>query len=292
MSGGELKIIDLDIEQLGYQKFISSWLYQGPEGNFLIDPGPACTIPHLKTELVKNGVKELDWILLTHIHQDHAGGLGHLLKSYPDTKVVCHKKGVQHLTDPSKLWEGSKAILGEVAKVYGDILPVPKKNIKVLDEVPFGSGISVISTPGHASHHQCFAFKDWFFAGELFGAHIPMDHGIYLRPATPHRFELEEYITSMDKVKDHLKNHICFAHYGLADNPEQIIDAARQQLELWVKIIDSVREMKDLHLIINTLLENDVIFARFNNLDTKMQQREWNFAINSISGILKYLETK
>jgi glyoxylase-like metal-dependent hydrolase (beta-lactamase superfamily II) len=292
MPEGQLEIIDLDIEQLGYLKFISSWLYHGPEGNFLIDPGPACTIPTLYKKLDEKGVTKLDWVLLTHIHQDHAGGLAHLMEKFPDAKVVTHEKGADHLTDPKKIWEDSKVILGEVAEIYGEILPVPKDNIMVLDEVPFGSGISVIPTPGHASHHQCFVFKDWFFAGELFGAHIPVDHGLYLRPATPHRFELEEYLNSMDLVEKYLKNTICFAHYGTTNNPSQILQAARKQLQLWVEIIDKTREAQDMYLIINSLLDNDEVFARFNNLDIYMRAREWNFAVNSISGILKYLETR
>jgi glyoxylase-like metal-dependent hydrolase (beta-lactamase superfamily II) len=285
----KLEIIDLDIPQLGYYKFISSWLYTGSEGSFLVDPGPACTIPILKTELAARGIKHLDWVLLTHIHQDHAGGLGDLIKLYPRANVVVHEAGAKHLIDPEKLWDGSREVLGEVALVYDRILPVPEKNVMALDKVPFGEGIKVISTPGHASHHQCYVFKNWFFAGELFGAHLPMDNGLYLRPATPHRFKLEDYLNSMDLVEDHLQENICFAHYGIANNPKLVLKTARNQLRLWVKIIKENKDRKDLDEIFRVLLENDENFIGFNNLNPEMKIRERYFSINSIEGILEYL---
>ena len=287
-----LHLIDLDIQQLGYFKFISSWLYTGPEGNFLIDPGPACAIPILVQKLVEKGVNDLDWVLLTHIHQDHAGGLGQLIEQYPDMNVVCHSKGARHLADPTRLWEGSKKILGDVADVYGEILPVPENKIRVLDTVPFGPGIKVIPTPGHASHHQCYVFKDWFFAGELFGAHVPLQTGLYLRPATPHRFILEEYLVSMDLVEPLLKDTICFAHYGMANNSKLILKTARRQLQLWVEIIQEQMETQEMDEMLNVLLENDPTFARYHELDRGMQEREWHFSINSIHGIMKYIESR
>jgi glyoxylase-like metal-dependent hydrolase (beta-lactamase superfamily II) len=242
--------------------------------------------------LEKKGVEQLSWVLLTHIHQDHAGGLGDLIKKYPDAQVVCHQKGAAHLAEPSKLWESSKAILGDVAQVYGSILPVPKNNIQVLEEVPLGSGISVIPTPGHASHHQCYIFEDWFFAGELFGAFVPTESGLYLRPATPHRFILEDYLMSMDSVAEKLRDTICFAHYGSENKPKQVLNTAREQLQLWLEIIDRNRKNNELVDLVKILLEEDPILSKYQEFDEAMQKREWTFAINSISGILRYLETK
>jgi len=292
----QLQLIDLDIPELGYLKFISSWLYTGPEGTFLIDPGPACTIPKLLNTLNDLGVKKLDWILLTHIHQDHAGGLGDLIKYYPDVKVVTNTMGAPHLVDPTKLWEGSKKILGDIAHFYKRILPIPAENVVVLDEIPFGSGMKVLPTPGHASHHLCFVFKDWFFAGELFGAHIPMVDALYLRPATPHRFIFEDYLRSMELVEPYLKPTICFAHYATAENPKLVLKTARDQLTLWVKIITEYKEENednsDKNEIIELLLENDNTFKLYHELDAQMQAREFTFSINSIDGILGYLETK
>jgi len=205
--------------------------------------------------------------------------------------VVCHEKGAKHLIEPQKLWESSKIILGSVAQLYGKILPVPKNNISLLRKIPFGSGIKVLPTPGHASHHQCYVFKDWFFAGELFGAHVPCDKGLYLRPATPHRFILEDYLKSMELVESHLKETVCFAHYGSAKNPKLILETAREQLKLWVKIIEEYKDEKNVDKIIKVLLENDEVYAIYNEFEPNMKQRESEFSINSINGIMKYLKT-
>ena len=231
-------------------------------------------------------------MLLTHIHQDHAGGLGNLLEKYPDAQVVTHEKGAAHLVEPTKLLEGSRQILGEVSIEYGNILPIPKDNVMVMDKIPFGSGIKVIPTPGHASHHQCYVFQDWFFAGELFGAHIPMYQGLYLRPATPQRFILDDYLESMKLVERELTDTICFAHYGMANNSRIILDTAKKQLKLWVQVINENRDNFDMEELIEILLDNDKTFALFDDLDPKMQAREKHFSINSIEGMLEYLDSK
>src|SRR6185369_2747089 len=105
--------IDLDQPGLtGFRQFISSWLYCGGNFNLLVDPGPLSTIPHLIAEVRRHGVERLDYILLTHIHIDHAGGTGALLKEFPEAKVICHPDGIRHLVTPAKLWEGSQKVLG------------------------------------------------------------------------------------------------------------------------------------------------------------------------------------
>ena len=292
MTEPKLYLVDLDIIELGYTKFLASWLYKGPEGNFLIDPGPACTVPVLVSAMRAREMETLDYILLTHIHMDHAGGIGHLLRYFPGTKVICHEKGVPHLINPEKLWEGSKAVIGDVADVYGRILPIPEENILVTDNVPFGDGIEVIPTPGHASHHQCFAFRDWFFSGELFGTYIHLENELYLRPATPHRFVLEDYIASMEKVKNHLRKEVCFAHYGRSAEPERILKAARDQLQQWVRLVDENRSEKDIDEILIVLLKEDDLFRRITKIPYMLQKRELHFAKNSMEGMLGYLESK
>jgi glyoxylase-like metal-dependent hydrolase (beta-lactamase superfamily II) len=291
-----LELIDLDIASLGYTRFISCWLYQGNEGSFLIDPGPACTIDYLIAELEKHHVSHLDWILLTHIHMDHAGGIGHLAERFPGARIVCHEKAVNHLIDPVRLWEGSLKILGHVARVYGEIKPVPSASIMVTKQVPFGDGIKVISTPGHAAHHQCFVWKEFLFCGELFGIFQQLDQSIYLRPATPPVFVLDDYLASMDAVAPYMDRQICFSHYGTCHEGAEIIKIARQQLLLWVRVI---KEYVDSDLgqvmgpvmdkIIGDLSDNDPVYAQKELLPTEFYQREMHFSVNSIKGIFQYL---
>jgi len=287
-----LSLITLDVPELGYTQFISSWLYSGPEGSFLVDPGPACTIPVLLDELHRRRIDHLDYILLTHIHMDHAGGLGHLMLEYPEATVVCHEKGVRHLVDPTRLWEGSKAVIGRVADVYGEMLPVPRDSITVTASLPFGSGIEVIPTPGHASHHQCFSFGRYLFIGELVGTYLHLEDELYLRPATPHRFVLEDYLSSMDIVEKNLRPVICFAHHGSSEDPYRILSTARDQLQLWVRIIDEHRTDKEPEEIVDLLLREDPVFARLSKLPPGIRNREKHFAGNSVTGIKRYLETR
>ena len=222
---------------------------------------------------------------------DHAGGIGHLLAEFPAAKVVCHEKALRHLIDPQRLWEGSRSVIGHVADVYGGILPVPEEKIVVTDRIEFGDGISIIPTPGHASHHQCFAFQNYIFVGELFGTYVHLPDELYLRPATPHRFVLEDYLTSMDRVENFLGQKICFAHYGSNEDPGDILNTARSQLKLWVRLIDENRDKK-IDDIIVILLTEDKIFGRLPKLTPVIQKREIHFVRNSIAGILSYLRSK
>src|SRR5690242_9017571 len=131
MNLDNLFCIDLDQPALeGFRKFISSWLYLGQGFTLLVDPGPLSTIPRLSAELRRLGVERLDYALLTHIHIDHAGGTGALLREFPGATVICHPEGIRHLVAPEKLWQGSRKVLGPLADAYGEIVPVPAERIR------------------------------------------------------------------------------------------------------------------------------------------------------------------
>lgn len=285
-----LDLIDLDVPALGYTRFISAWLYQGRNECILVDPGPACTADTLFDALEVRGVRHLEWIFLTHIHLDHSGGVGHVVRKFPEARVVCHEKAAQHLIDPERLWEGSLKVLGRVAEVYGKMLPVPPVCIVTADEIPAAGGVRVIPTPGHAAHHQCFAGREWFFAGELFGIFHAMDKEFYLRPATPPVFVLEDFLASMNAAAPFLDRPLCFAHHGRWDNGPQILETARNQLLLWVEVVRRHRKNPDLSVIADALTNADPIYGRKDWLPALVQQRETYFTANAIRGILQYLE--
>jgi glyoxylase-like metal-dependent hydrolase (beta-lactamase superfamily II) len=289
-----LDIIDLDIEELGYRKFISAWIYTGEAGIFLVDPGPACTADHLLAELESRQIRHLDFILLTHIHMDHSGGIGHVMERFPKARIICHEKAVAHLVDPERLWEGSLKILGDVARVYGKIKPVPPENIRTAQDVPIvpiGGGFQVIPTPGHAAHHQCFVGKDVAFCGELFGIFYQMENEIYLRPATPPVFVLEDFLHSMDAMAPFMDRRLCFGHYGWSHEGEKILKIARNQIQVWVDVIGRHQANPDTRRIIEDLTEADPVYARRNFLPAALREREDYFSGNSIRGILQYLKS-
>lgn len=287
-----LDLIDLDIPELGYTKFISAWLYHGSEGSFLVDVGPACTVDTLFQALSDHGVSRLDWIMLTHIHMDHAGAIGHVAERFPEARIFCHPKAVPHLVDPAKLWAGSLKTLGHVAEIYGEIRPVPEDRIVTGGQVDFGGGIRVLDTPGHAAHHLCFVFNDCFFGGELFGVYQALDGGgdFYLRPATPQRFVADAFFRSMERAEPYLDRRLCFAHYGSYPDGREILALAGSQLKLWIDRIGEHLENPDMDAIITDLAAHDARFARIHQLPSGMQERERFFVKNSIRGILDYLE--
>jgi len=285
-----LDLIDLDIDELDYYRFISAWLYRDGKETFLIDPGPTCTVPALFDALLERGVERLDWILLTHIHMDHAGGIGHVVKRFPEARIVCHEKAVPHLVDPSRLWKGSLKVLGRVAEIYGPIKPVPEGNIICTDTIPAAGGIRVIPTPGHAAHHQCFVMGDRLFCGELFGIFHELPQDFYIRPATPPVFVLEDCLESFDRIQPHAGRIVCFGHYGTYPDGATILSAARRQLKLWVDVVRSHPDDPNNEAIIAELLEKDPVYARLDRLPPQVQQRERYFTENTITGIRQYAE--
>ena len=281
--------IDLDMDSLGYENFLSAWLHKGDRGNFLVDPGPAATIDHLVAEMHARGAETLDWILLTHIHLDHAGGVGHLVRHFPEARVVCHEKAVEHLIDPARLQEGSLKVLGKVAEAYGEIRPVPADRVLSVGSVEFEDGITVIPSPGHAAHHQCFVFRDILFCGELYGVFQRLANGFYLRPATPPRFAADVFFASMDAVRPYAAKTLCFGHHGAFPDGAEIAETAQRQLSLWLDVIGSRPDEMDMPDVVETLKKRDPVFARMDQLSAKDREREQYFIGNSIKGIAGYL---
>jgi glyoxylase-like metal-dependent hydrolase (beta-lactamase superfamily II) len=291
--------IRLDLEEVNIKNFISSWVYKDKELCYLVDPGPVLTIKRLKQGLDKLGIgkNDLNFILLTHIHLDHAGGIGHLVSLYPQSQVICHPRGIKHLISPEKLWEGSLKILGNMARLYGKVKPVPENRIKYQNYIANGK-IKVIETPGHAPHHQSYLFDRYLFVGEAGGFHISLSKSFYMRPATPPIFEYEISNSSIQKLlSENLKDYkICYPHLGMSENAEKMLLIAQEQLSLWIQIITDFYETNKRSDLIEELMsklkEKDKYFANYELLDKDLKKRELTFAGNSIRGILGYIQKR
>ncbi|TYO98881.1 glyoxylase-like metal-dependent hydrolase (beta-lactamase superfamily II) [Geothermobacter ehrlichii] len=283
--------IDLDQPALrGFRKFISAWCLQTNGKTLVVDPGPLSTIPHLVTELRRRGIERVDYILLTHIHIDHAGGTGALLREFPGAQVICHPDGVRHMVAPQKLWEGSLKVLGRTAEAYGEIQPVPAENIGFTGKVGT-TGIEVHLTPGHAPHHCCYLAGDLLFAGEVAGVRSEVAEGIYMRPATPPRFILKVALDSVQRMIDLQPRRMVFAHYGLVDDALTHLRIGHRQLQLWVRGAAAVAAggQNDTAAFIDWLLERDEIFRNIDQLDEDLLQREREFIGNSFRGMRDYV---
>lgn len=280
----------------GFDDFISVWLYKGSE-TFIVDVGPSVTSADLIAALRELEVDQLDYILLTHIHLDHAGGVGELSSYYPKTPIICHGSGIQHLVDPERLIEGTRMTLGETGRAYGPIQPVQKERFINVDQFVSDTIVPVI-TPGHSQHHVSYLTREYLFVGEACGVcfSLPEEDRNFMRPATPPRFFLDITMQSIDHLMNKHPTVLCFSHFGIHENAIGMLSAQKRQLLLWNDLIHA--KMKNHHEpegflegCLETLLTSDPMMAGFYQLDAAVQERERGFLYNSIKGFIGYLKT-
>jgi len=283
-----LYLIPLDLPREGFRHFISTWIHTPAGKVILIDPGPRTTIPALFTALEELHIDRLDLVLVTHIHLDHAGGLGELLKRYPETKVICHPRGIPHLVDPAKLWEASRKVLGDIADLYGELVPVPRGNIAFQREVAIGEiTVTAIETPGHAPHHLCYRIGDVLFAGEAVGINYPLERSLYLRIASPPGFNLEEHKKTVALLSRIEAQVFCHGHYGLSTEIGPIFALAAAQAEIWAEIIAKYSRLESPRFeetVLAALLAVDPGLSAFSQLPEDIRRRETVFFTNSFLG--------
>ncbi|HET6489877.1 MAG TPA: MBL fold metallo-hydrolase [Syntrophales bacterium] len=291
-----LHMVDLPLPLTGFRHFVASWLYTGSDATVLVDPGPASAIPALLAALERRGVKAVDFILLTHVHIDHSGGVGHLLLSYPEARVICHPRGSRHLIEPEKVWNVSLRNLGEIAQMYGKPEPVPADRIGFEESVRIGRlSIESIETPGHAPHHLAFLLDGALFTGEAAGIFFPLADAFYLRVGCPPGgFDYPAYRRSLERMRSVEASLLCFGHYGYARDVRGILDLARDQLDLWMSVAqkhagepEGIFEEKTRA----ELLATDPGIARFPDLPDDVRTREHWHLLHSIAGFRPYLAT-
>ena len=288
-----LFLVDLDLPLPGFSSFFSSWIIKKGDRGIIIDPGPSATVPILCDALRELGVKGIDYVLLTHIHLDHAGGCGDLIKGYPDSVIFCHPQAVTHLVDPVDLWHGSLKVLGDLARTCGQPSPVNEERICSEGDIVWKDCIiQSLETPGHASHHLCFFFKNLVFAGEVAGISLPSGGKNYIRPATPSPFRPDIALQSISLVIERRPQLICYGHYGLLEDAVTMLQMAKKQIRFWLTIIKD-RQNKGLNLdeeeIVAEILAKDSHLSAFHQLESNIQKREVYFIKNSIKGMLEFI---
>jgi len=285
-----LRLLDLSPPIAGHEKFIGAYLFCG-ERNAIVDTGPKTAIPNLISTLAELSINpaEIDYVILTHIHIDHAGGVGTALKRMNRAKVVAHSRAQSHLIDPTLLWKSSLKTLGELAIEYGDIEPVPEDRILVArDSMKLDLGrdlkLELYLTPGHAPHHLSLFDRanGVLIAGEAAGVCVD---GI-IRLATPPPFRLEETLSSINRLIALKPEKICYGHFGCYDNALKKLTVVRQRLLAWYKIVTSAAKAgKNSEDILVALRERDSSLDYLNKLGEAEYSRELAFLINSIEGL-------
>jgi glyoxylase-like metal-dependent hydrolase (beta-lactamase superfamily II) len=290
-----LSLITLTPPLKGFTNFISAWLYQG-ETSFLVDVGPSTTGQKLLALLQEREIAHLDYILLTHIHLDHAGAIGEIAAEFPKTPIVCHETAIPHLIDPARLWEGTRKVLGSMADAYGPVQPVAAD--RLVDAAQLESEfIFPIITPGHAVHHVSYDTEKYLFAGETAGVCYTLGQdSIYMRPATPPKFFLETAVDSLDSLIDRNPTNICYGHYGIRENAATMLQTHRDQILFWAntirKVIASCGSQDPIDACAPRLLAVDPLMAGFYGLPPDVQERENYFLKNSLRGFIGYLKNE
>lgn len=289
----DLNLIDLMPPVPGFDEFLGCYVLRG-ERTALIDVGPSNCVSNLLRGLATLNVspEEISYILVTHIHIDHAGGLGTLTEYMPQAEIMVHEKGKPHVIDPEKLWEGSRQTLGELAERYGKIEPVPEDRVIVAEEgmeIDLGCGISlqVLQTPGHASHHLSFVEKRdrVLFAGEAAGIFA---RGA-MRPASPPPFNLKKALAALDKLIAIAPFTLCYGHFGCIDEATAKLRMHKEQVVLWSKVIaDCVAKGTGMDEMTRELIEKDELLRELDNLPEAQRQRESFFLGNCIAGFVAY----
>jgi glyoxylase-like metal-dependent hydrolase (beta-lactamase superfamily II) len=219
----------------------------------LVDTGSNDSLPNVLAALEKLGLARdaVDYIILTHIHLDHAGGAGRLMRELPRARLVVHPRGTRHMAEPSRLVAGVTAVYGQeyVETVYGDILPVPAERIIEATEgliLHLGRReLLMIDTPGHAKHHICVVDRQAgaIFSGDMFGLsyrEFDVDGRQFIMPTTsPTQFDAAEMRTSIERLMSFQPSAMYLTHYAqLTDLPTQAANL-RRRLDAQVAIAEA-----------------------------------------------------
>src|SRR5215472_1858593 len=243
------KISTLDDNWTGRARSIATALVKSDGHRAIVDPGPGSTLETLREELRKQGISvgELDAILLTHIHLDHAGATGALVRENPRLAVYVHKQGAPHMIDPTKLLASAARLWpgGELERLFGEALPVPAQNLRILEggeTITLGTRkIEVAYTPGHASHHVSYFenLEGVAFVGDTTGVRIaPYD---YVMPATPPPdIDLQVWDKSFEVILARKPKRLFLTHFGFSENPSAHIAEFRERLHRWLAITEKI----------------------------------------------------
>jgi glyoxylase-like metal-dependent hydrolase (beta-lactamase superfamily II) len=231
----------LDTNWMGRPRSIGAVLLESDGHRAIIDPGPASALSTLRKLLDSRGigVSDLNAILLTHIHLDHAGATGALIKENPNLEVYVHKAGMLHMADPSKLLASAERLWpGDLQHLFGETLPVPFGNLRMLkggETLALGSRkIEVVYTPGHASHHVSYfdSTDGTAFVGDTTGFHIEGEP--YVVPlAPPPDIDLEIWSASLDAIAARAPSRLFLTHFGYSNHPAAHLAEYRRNLQRW-----------------------------------------------------------
>jgi glyoxylase-like metal-dependent hydrolase (beta-lactamase superfamily II) len=255
-------ITGVDTRMAGRSRLTSAYLLEGSEPT-LVETGPTTSIEAVTAGLHSLGLQseDLAHIVVTHIHLDHAGGVGRLSQRFPRALVWVHDRGVAHLADPQKLVASVARVYGEeqMRSLFGPVDPVPSDRLRSVsegDRIPVGTrSLEVMYTPGHASHHIALvdSTSGAVFTGDALGIHLP--DARVLRPATPPPdIDVEVGVRSIERIRARAESVLLFSHFGPVKEVDELCSIASSRLRRWADIVrDALDQTDDLDRITELL---------------------------------------
>ncbi len=291
-------VIEIDTLLGGWERVTAGYLLTGPSP-VLGATGSQSSVPALLEALAARGVgaADLAGVAVTHIHLDHAGGVGDVARAFPSATVYVHGKGARHLVDPTRLVDSAARVYGRLLdSLYGRLDPTPAERIHVLEdgeEIRVGPDrvLVTVDSPGHAKHHLALhdSASGVLFAGDAVGVRLP-DAGV-LRPSTPPPdFDLDQAVHSLFRFAERRPAGLALAHYGLVPDPTTLREEARETLVRWAEVAEKAwREGADIAAALETAFAGDfsgVAPAQREKLETL------NGVHSNAAGFRRWLETR
>ncbi len=245
-------VFQIDTRMAGYEGITAGYLIRS-ERPCLVETGAGNSAPVVRDALTAAGIgpEDLATVVVTHVHLDHAGGVGDISAMYPNAQIVAHEKGARHLADPTKLMRSARMVWGKALDtLFGDLKPTDAVRIRAVEDVgqvDLGGGRRLEShySPGHAKHHVGLldSLTGDLYVGDAAGVYIPETAD--LRPATPPPdFDLDSALASLERFRALRPSRLLFSHYGPVDVVGETLDRSAEELRLWVELVTEAYDQR------------------------------------------------
>jgi glyoxylase-like metal-dependent hydrolase (beta-lactamase superfamily II) len=234
----------IDLGFLGLDRAIGVYLVETGEGPALCDCGPATTLPRLREGLRARGLELTDirHLFLSHIHLDHAGAAGTIVREHPGLTVWVSQIGAPHLVDPSRLEASARRLYGEAFDtLWGELAPVPESNVRVAAGDVLGW--DAFPTPGHASHHVAYLRDGTLFAGDACGVRIQPGTDV-LPVAPPPDVDVEGWHATIAEIERRAPEQLALTHFGVATDVARHLARLRTELDRWAGIVGAGADLE------------------------------------------------
>ena len=224
----------LDLHHEGLERVIGVYVLETEDGLALQDCGPSTAIRSLKAGLAERGLvlTDLRHLLLSHIHLDHAGAAGTLVREHPGLQVHVSGIGAPHLVDPSRLERSARRLYGDdFDRLWGELVPVPEGNVHVVGSSVLG--LECFPTPGHAAHHVCYLDgSGTLYAGDAAGVRIVPERPVW-PVSPPPEVDLDAWERTIDELELRAPDRLALIHFGIVDQPRDHLRRLRRNLRIW-----------------------------------------------------------